>query len=323
MTDGALLEVRDISVNFYSGEGVVHAVRNCTLELERGEVLALVGESGSGKSTLARVIAGIVTPSRGVVRFQSQDLQRVRRRERRTLRRRIQMVFQDPDASLNPLHRVGSILSEPLEVIRYGDREAIRRRIEALLALVRLDAALAHERPMRLSGGQKQRVAIARALAMEPEVLIADEALGSLDVSTAAAMAELFRDLLRRLGISMLFISHDLARVRQLARRVAVMFAGEIVEHGPCASVLDRPAHPYTRLLLASMLDPARRGLDFQLVDDIDRLPELPDAPGACRYRAHCMQRAEVCAAGPELAPRATAADHVARCHFRDSGSTP
>ncbi|MGH8308664.1 MAG: ABC transporter ATP-binding protein [Steroidobacteraceae bacterium] len=322
MTEGALLEVRNVSVTFAAADRLVHAVRDCSLSLRRGEVLALVGESGSGKSTLARVIAGIAAPTKGSVEFHSRDLQRIAPRERRALRRRIQMVFQDPDASLNPLHRVATILSEPLVVRGYGDRAAIRRRVDELLALVRLDPALRDERPRRLSGGQKQRVAIARALAMEPEVLIADEALASLDVSTAAAIGELFRDLLRRLGISMLFISHDLATVRQLAGRVAVMFAGEVVEHGPCATVLDQPAHPYTRLLVASTPNPARRGVDFQLVDDIDRLPALPDTPGACHYRPRCIQRAEVCAAGPSLAPLAAATEHRARCHFRDPGSS-
>ena len=188
--------------------------------------------------------------------------------------------------------------------------------------MVRLDAALLGERPRRLSGGQKQRVAIARALAMEPEVLIADEALASLDVSTAAAIGELFRDLLRRLGISLLFISHDLATVRQLASRVAVMFAGEVVEEGPCASVLDRPAHPYTRLLVASLPNPARRGLDFRLVDEIDTLQRLPEALGACAYRPRCILRAQPCAAGPELARLAESAEHRARCHFRDLVNT-
>lgn len=322
MIEGALLEVRNVSVTFATAERVVHAVRNCSLSLRPGEVLALVGESGSGKSTLARVIAGIVAPTAGMVNFRARDLQSVPPGERRLLRRRIQMVFQDPDASLNPWHRVADVLTEALIVRRYGTRTAIRPRVDELLALVRLDPSLREARPRRLSGGQKQRVAIARALAMDPEVLIADEALASLDVSTAAAIGELFRDLLGRLGISMLFISHDLATVRQLAGRVAVMFAGEIVEQGPCAAVLDHPAHPYTRLLVASMPDPARRGLDFELVDTIDRLPALPDAPGACHYRSRCIRRADVCATDPSLAPLASATDHRARCHFRDFRSS-
>jgi peptide/nickel transport system ATP-binding protein len=270
MRDPALLDVRHVSVTFANGGRVVHAARDCSLSLRAGEVLGLVGESGSGKSTLARVIAGIVPPTRGTVEFHSHDLARVPRAERRALRRRIQMVFQDPDASLNPMHRIRTILTEPLVVRGYGDRAAIELRVQELLALVQLDTELLDKRPRHLSGGQKQRVAIARALAMEPEVLIADEALASLDVSTGAAIAALFRDLRQRLGIAMLFISHDLTTVRRLATRVAVMYAGEIVEEGPC-TMLDSPAHPYTRLLVAAILDPKRRGLDLKLVDDMDQ----------------------------------------------------
>lgn len=319
MSERALLEMRDISVTFNTGERVVHAVRNCSLELRQGEVLALVGESGSGKSTLARVIAGIVAPTSGSLWFRSCELQRAPRREQRALRRRIQMIFQDPDASLNPMHRIESIVAEPLIVRGYGTREAIRRRVEELLMLVQLDTALLDKRPRQLSGGQKQRVAIARALAMEPEVLIADEALASLDVSTGAAIDALFRDLLQRLGIAMLFISHDLATVRGLANRVAVMYGGEIVEQGACGDVLDFPAHPYTRLLVAATPDSTRRSLDLQLVDDIDRLATLAETPGACRYRTRCVQRADRCADSPELGSVAHAADHLARCHFRDA----
>jgi peptide/nickel transport system ATP-binding protein len=315
VTQQPLLEVRNVSVTFTTRERVVHAARDCSFALRAGEVLALVGESASGKSTLARVIAGIVAPTRGSVLFQSHDLQRAPRSQVRALRRRIQMVFQDPDASLNPAHRVAAILAEPLIVREYGDRAAIRRRVEELLGLVQLDAALLDERPAELSGGQKQRVAIARALAMEPDVLIADEPLTALDVSTAASIAQLFRDLKERLGIAMLFISHDLAAVRRFATRVAVMFRGEIVETGPCA-VLDNPAHPYTRLLVAAMPAANRQGLNLQLVDEIDRLPALPHTEGACHYRARCVQRADVCSREPMLEPVASTADHLARCHM-------
>ena len=323
MTAESLLQIRDLSVTFDMGARPVHAVRHCSLRLDARETLALVGESGSGKSTLARALAGIVTPTSGSVLLHGRDPQLVSSRERREQRRRIQMVFQDPDASLNPFHRVREIVAEPLIVRRFGDRWAIGRKVAELLALVQLDPDLGGERPRNLSGGQKQRVAIARALAMDPELLIADEALASLDASTAAAIAQLFLDLGRRLGIALLFISHDLPAVRSLAGRIAVMFAGELVEQGDTRAVLDRPAHPYTRLLVASMPDPARRSLDFELVDAIDRLPAWPDTPGACRYRSRCIGRADVCAAGPSLAPLAASADHLARCHFRDLRNAP
>jgi oligopeptide/dipeptide ABC transporter ATP-binding protein len=313
-----LLEARGLTVTLRSGDRVVQAVRDCTLELHGGEVLALVGESGSGKTTLARAIAGIVPFASGELLFHSQDLATVRPAVRRSLRRRIQMVFQDPDASLNPMHRIGAVLAEPLLVIGFGDHAAIRNRIRELLAMVRLDASLLDKRPRQLSGGEKQRIAIARALAMEPELLIADEPLSSLDVSTQATIAALFRDLQRRLHISMLFISHDLAAVRQLADRVAVMHAGEIVETGSCGAVLDTPAHPYTRLLLAAMPDLRRRVLDVRLVDAIDRLAPLPDQPRACHYRPKCIRRAEICVSSAQLAPVSADRGHLARCHFRE-----
>ena len=314
MTQGPLLELRSVSVTFATRERTVHAARDCSLQLRSGEVLALVGESGSGKSTLARVVAGIVPPTRGSVYFRSHDLQSARRSVVRDLRRRIQMVFQDPDASLNPSHRIGTILAEPL-IVR-GARAAIRERVGELLSLVHLDTSLLDRRPRELSGGQKQRVAIARALAMEPEVLIADEPLTSLDVSTAASIAELFRDLRDRLGIAMLFISHDLAAVRKLATRVAVMFNGELIETGSVA-ILDAPAHPYTRLLVAAAPAAQGRGLNLSLVEKIDALPAMAHTAGACYYRSRCTLRAEVCSQEPALEPVAAAADHQARCHMR------
>ena len=310
--------MRGLTVTLHSGGRVVRAVRHCTLDIGPGEVLALVGESGSGKTTLARAIAGIVPATGGELRFRSQDLAAAPPAIRRTLRRRIQMVFQDPDASLNPMHRIGSILAEPLRVIGYGNRAAIHERIRELLSLVTLDAALLDRKPRQLSGGEKQRVAIARALAMEPELLIADEPLSSLDVSTQATIAALFRDLQRRLQIGLLFISHDLAAVRQLADRVAVMYSGEIVETGTCGAVLDSPAHPYTRLLLAAMPDLRRRTLDLRLVDAIDRLAPLPDLLEACHYRPKCIRRAEICLENAELAPVRANRHHLARCHFRE-----
>jgi len=318
MTGTAVLEVRDVSVTFATNERVVQAARNCSFELQAGEVLALVGESGSGKSTLARVIAGIVTPTRGNVYFRSHDLQRTSGSAGRALRQRIQMVFQDPDSSLNPWHTIRSILTEPLIVRSYGDRTTMQRRVEELLGLVQLDASVLGKRANELSGGQKQRVAIARALAMEPEVLIADEPLSSLDVATAASIALLLRDLKERLGIAMLFISHDLATVRRFATRVAVMFAGEIVETGPC-SILDAPAHPYTRLLLASTLTATKRTLDLRLVDEIDALAAVPHIEGACHYRSRCIQRIEICSREAKLAPVASLSGHLARCHLCQS----
>jgi oligopeptide/dipeptide ABC transporter ATP-binding protein len=318
-----LFEVRDLAVTFRSDGREVAALDGCTLQVGRGETVALVGESGSGKSTLARVAAGIVAPSRGAVLVDGRDLAALQAAERRTARRRIQMVFQDPDSSLNPLHRVASIVAEPLEVAGERDRGRIRSRVQELLQMVRLDVALLDRRPRQLSGGQKQRVAIARALAAAPDLLIADEALSALDVSTQSAIAALLAELQRRLHVAILFISHDLATVRSLADRVAVLYAGRIVETGPCARVLDAPRHPYTQLLVAATPHLAARSLDFALVDTLDALPPVAAAPGACAYLSRCMRRAEPCARTPSLAPIAGAEDHAARCHFRDAPAAP
>jgi oligopeptide/dipeptide ABC transporter ATP-binding protein len=313
-----LLELRDLAVTFRSHGREVAALDGCSLELRRGETLALVGESGSGKSTLARVVAGIVAPTRGAMLVEGRDLATLPAAERRTVRRRIQMVFQDPDASLNPLHRVASIVAEPLEVAGERDRARIRARVDELLQMVRLDAALRDRRPRQLSGGQKQRVAIARALASAPDLLIADEALSALDVSTQSAIAALLAEVQRRLGIAVLFISHDLATVRSLADRVAVLYSGRIVESGTSAAVLDTPRHPYTQLLVAATPDTASRKLDFALVETLDGLPAVHAPDGACAYLQRCHRRADACVAAPTLASLADAPEHTARCHFRD-----
>jgi oligopeptide transport system ATP-binding protein len=319
----SLLELRDLAVTFRSHGREVAALDGCSLALARGETLALVGESGSGKSTLARVVAGIVAPSRGTMLVEGRDVATLPVQDRRLVRRRIQMVFQDPDASLNPLHRVGSIVAEPLEVAGTRDRAQIRARVTELLQMVRLDPALLTRRPRQLSGGQKQRVAIARALAGEPDLLIADEALSALDVSTQSAIAALLGEVQRRLHIAVLFISHDLATVRGLADRVAVLYAGRIVETGSCADVLDTPRHPYTQLLVAATPDTASRKLDFGLVETLDALPPVDAPVGACGYLQRCHRRAEVCARAPALAALASAPTHTARCHFRDEAPRP
>jgi len=262
-----LLEVDGLTVAFGGARKVV-AVDDCSLVVRRGEVLALVGESGSGKSTLARAVAGIVRPTRGRIAIDGRDPSRLGGKEGRALRRRVQMVFQDPDASLNPHHRVGTALREPLVVRGLRDRAAVDARVAELMAMVRLDAALLDRRPRELSGGQKQRVAIARALAMEPELLIADEALAALDLSTQAAVGGLFAELRERLGLALLFISHDLGMVGHIADRIAIMRHGKILETGACGAVLEGPAHPYTRLLIEATPDLARGGLDLDNFDE-------------------------------------------------------
>lgn len=250
----AVLTVESLSV-VYGGAGRAPTVADIGFSLAAGQMLALVGESGSGKSTIARAVAGIVPTSGGRVLLDGEDMAELRRRKDRTALRRLQMVFQDPDASLNPRFRVEQLIDEPLRLLGVAEPER-RRRIGELLDLVRLDESFARRRPAALSGGQKQRVAIARAMAMNPRVLIADEALSALDPETQEAVAAVLRDLCDRQGVAVLFISHDLPMVRLLADSVCVLNRGLIVEQGACRAMFDAPAQPYTRVLMATAFAP-------------------------------------------------------------------
>lgn len=275
----ALLEVDNLDIAYGRGRSAHTAVQGATFNIHRGEILAVVGESGCGKSSLARGIAGILKPAGGRILLDGQPLGGLQGAPALAARRAIQMVFQDPDASLNPSHTIATVLDEPLVITGFGDAAARRARIEELMALVRLDLALLERRPRALSGGQKQRVAIARALAMAPRLLIADEALSALDLTAQARMATLFHDIRDRLGIAILFISHDMRMVAKLADTVCVIQAGRIVEHGAVSEVMTRPSQPYTRLLLAAALDPKAALADTELLDALAAgAPEQADA---------------------------------------------
>ncbi|MFT4122247.1 MAG: ATP-binding cassette domain-containing protein [Microbacteriaceae bacterium] len=245
-----LLEVRDVTVRFHRGRTRVTAVDAVDLELRRGEILGLVGESGCGKSTLARAIAGAQPVDAGTIRLDGEPLGG-RRSPRQ--RRAVQMVFQDPYAALNPALRIGPMLVELLRVHRLAPRGREQHRAAELLAAVGIGPAYLTAWPHSLSGGQRQRINIARALALEPELLIADEAVSALDASVQASVVNLLLELRERLGLSILFISHNLAVVRQIADRIAVMHAGRIVETGEADLVFAEPGHAYTRELLAAI----------------------------------------------------------------------
>ncbi len=290
----------------------VKAVDDVSFRLERGETLALVGESGCGKSTTARLVLRLVEPSAGAVRFDGEDVTGLGGAPLRALRRRMQIVFQDPFASLDPRMTVGDIVEEPLIVHRIGDGAARRRRVAELLDLVGLRPDHALRYPHEFSGGQRQRVGIARALALEPELVVCDEPVSALDVSVQAQVVNLLRDLQRRLSLSYLFIAHDLAVVKHVADRVAVMFRGRLVEVAPKRALFGDPRHPYTRLLLAAIPRPDPRGRSTASVD----APALGGAetPGGCAFRGRCPFAAEICAAvDPALA--AIGPGHEAACH--------
>ena len=273
-----LLRVRDLSARFDMASGFfgrvtgrVHAVENVSFDLFAGETLALVGESGCGKSTTGRAIMRLTEAASGTVELEGRDVLALKRADLGFLRRRIQMIFQDPFASLDPRMRVGAAIAEPMLVHRIATKEEARQKIAELLPRVGLDPAMAARFPHEFSGGQRQRICIARALALAPKLIVADEAVSALDVSIKAQVINLMLDLQRDLGVAFLFISHDMAVVERIAHRVAVMYLGEIVEIGPRAAIFENPQHPYTRRLLAAVPipDPARKGMR-RVIDDTE-----------------------------------------------------
>lgn len=305
------------------GPTQVQAVAGVDLELAEGEALGLVGESGCGKSTVARAIVGLQPVASGSVQVCGQDLMALRPRERRAARRQVQMIFQDPYSSLNADMTVHDLLTEGWRA-HSGILEPDQwdRRVDELLEMVGLNSHHADRKPREFSGGQLQRIAIARALSVEPRLLVADEAVSALDVSVQAQVLNLLDDLRKRLGLGILFISHDLAVVRHLCDRVAVMYHGKIVETGATADVFARPTHPYTQLLLESVPDlyPWESGSQERLPES-GELPSPIDPPSGCRFRTRCPLASEICARELPVLEAATGAapGHSAACHFKEA----
>ncbi|MGH3740312.1 MAG: ABC transporter ATP-binding protein [Micromonosporaceae bacterium] len=316
--DPALLELADLRKHFaVRGSGwrkeIIRAVDGVSLTLARGQTLGLVGESGCGKTTLARTILGLHPPTSGEIRLDGHDLVAARGRRLRRLRRHMQVVFQDPYASLDPKMSVHDIIAEPLRI----NRRPWRDRVAELLQQVGLGADAGRLRPEQFSGGQRQRIGIARALALEPELLILDEPVSALDVSIQAQVINLLKRLQSQLGLSYLFIAHDLSVVRHICDRVAVMHLGKIVEIGPRDQVLGAPTHPYTQSLLsaAPTPDPAARHRRQRIVLRGDP-PNPADPPSGCSFRTRCFKAADVCAADePQLRERADRG-RLSACHF-------
>lgn len=292
------------------------AVDNIDLHLRRGETLGIVGESGCGKSTLARLLMGLEQPDDGHVEIAGRKMPRGRRRFLESSRH-VQMVFQDPYTSLNPRMTVGDIVREPFEIHdKRMSRAQREERVVDLLERVGLNADHRNRYPSEFSGGQRQRVGIARALALEPRVLICDEPVAALDVSVQAQVINLLSDLSRDLGLSYVFIAHDLSIMRQISDRIAVMYLGRIVESGPVDEVFDRPAHPYTRALIDAVPVPdprQRRGAETLLQGDV---PSPLKLPSGCAFRTRCDRAQAVCASErPDLAATGST-NHAAACHF-------
>ncbi|WP_053384240.1 ABC transporter ATP-binding protein [Leucobacter celer] len=294
--------------------GNVHAVSGVTLEVRRGETLGLVGESGSGKSTLGRMLVRLEEPTAGSIRIGDSDPDRP---PTPAERRRAQLVFQNPQTSLNPRVSIGSSIAEPLRVHRSLPARDIPQRVAELLELVRLQPSFADRLPFELSGGQRQRVGIARALACDPEFLVLDESIASLDVSVQAQIINLLTDLQRDLGLSYVFITHDLSVARHVSDRIAVMYLGQIVELGPAEEVIQHPQHPYTRALRSAIPvpDPEADTVRDRIVL-VGEIPSPVTPPSGCRFRTRCRFATELCAAEqPELVPLPGGAPVSVACH--------
>jgi len=280
-----LLSVSDLKTTYRVGTTPVHAVDGVSFEIAPGETVGLVGESGCGKSTLGKTILRLVEPSAGQIRFDGADLTTLPERSLRSYRRRLQMVFQDPFASLNPRQTIGDILIAPLDVHRIGTRAERRERVADILSRVGLPPGAATRYPHEFSGGQRQRIGIARALILGPDLIICDEPVSALDLSVQAQILNLLADIKRSLKLSLLFISHDLSVVRYLSDRVLVMYLGRIVESGTYEQIWRKPIHPYTRALIDAVPDPARRRFAAPLPGD---LPDPRSAGKGCRFQPRC-----------------------------------
>ena len=314
-----LIRVDNLVVEFKTSHGTVHAVSDISFGITPGETVSLVGESGSGKSTVARAIMGLLEQARGQINFEEADILALSSKELRSLRPDVQMIFQDPSASLNPRRRVRDIVAEGLEIWPDRAQGPVRDEVDALLKEVGINPEIAGDRkPSEFSGGQCQRVAIARALALHPRLVVCDEPVSALDVSVQAQILNLLRSLKEAHGLTLLFISHDLGVVKNISDRVMVMYLGKLCEVATTEQLYDRPAHPYTQLLLDSV--PTVHDAATAETGDVTVAQDLPSPlspPSGCRFRTRCPLATELCAE-QEPAMREVAPGQSVACHYAE-----
>ncbi len=322
-TNDILLTVRDLKKHFPIKKGLfartvgqVKAVDGVSFDLKRGEVLGLVGESGCGKTTTGRVILRLIEATSGSVKFEDKDVLSLGKGELRALRREMQIVFQDPYSSLNPRLTVGSMIEEALTIHKLASGAAAKARVAELLGLVGLAPGHARRYPHEFSGGQRQRIGVARALAVNPKLIIADEPVSALDVSIQAQILNLLQDLKNELGLTYIFVAHDLAVVEHISDRVAVMYLGKIVELAESRALYKRPRHPYTKALLSAIpvVDPSRKKERIVLTGDV---PSPAKPPSGCAFHPRCFMAKEICS--KETPPlREITPGHLSACHFAE-----
>jgi len=322
-----LLDVRDLKMYFPLTRGIilqrvvgyVRAVDGISFSIERGQTLGLVGESGSGKTTIGRTIVRLYKPTGGQILFDNVDLASLRGEQLRQVRQRVQMVFQDPFASLNPRFTIGSLIAEPMYIYKVASNKEIRERTAELLRVVGLRAEYIDRYPHEFSGGQRQRIAVARALAINPELVIADEPVSALDVSIRAQVLNLLQNLQRQFNLTYLFVSHDLSVVRHVADRIAVMYLGKIVELSDRDELYSAPKHPYTRALLSAVPipDPQIEKRRQRVILSGD-LPSPINIPSGCRFHTRCPMAQDICReVEPAYEPK-EGREHYAACHFSE-----
>lgn len=308
----ALVSLRNLTKRFHTGSGTVHAVEDISLDIPKGAIMGLVGESGSGKTTLGRTLLRLVEPTSGQILFDGQDITALPPKEMRDMRRRMQIIFQDPVSSLNPRLKVGDLIAEGLKAFGIGTRRDRRDRVAALLEEVGLSPDHMDRYPHAFSGGQRQRIGIARTLALEPEFIVADESVSALDVSIQAQVLNLLLDLREKRNLTMLFIAHDLSVVNYLCDQVAVMYLGRLMEVGPVTEVHRASGHPYTRALNSAIPLPDPRAPRSRVMLSGD-IPSPLSPPSGCVFRTRCSHATDQCA-GQTPAPHTVGQDHLSYC---------